>query len=68
MNHKLTSVLFFCLIAVIQLPAASNNPIQSTNPFLGKFNEVIQFGDLNADNIKENGSIYDEDGGFYLED
>ena len=53
MNHKLTSVLFFCLIAVIQLPAASNNPIQSTNPFLGKFNEVIQFGDLNADNIKE---------------
>ncbi|MEJ2105366.1 MAG: M3 family metallopeptidase, partial [Ignavibacteriaceae bacterium] len=53
MNHKITSFLTFFLITVIPLLAADKNSPQSTNPLLGKFNEVIQCGDLNADNIKE---------------
>jgi thimet oligopeptidase len=53
MNHKVTSFLLFCLVATIPLLAAEKNSAKSTNPLLGKFNEVIQFADLNAENIKE---------------
>jgi thimet oligopeptidase len=53
MNHKITSILIFCLVISIPILAAEKNTSGSTNPLLGKFNEVIQFADLNADNIKE---------------
>ena len=53
MNHKVTSLITLFLIAVIPLLSADRNSPQSTNPLLGKFNEIIQFADLNAENIKE---------------
>ncbi len=53
MNQKLTTFLIFCLIVSIPSFAADKNSSQSMNPLLGKFNEVISFADLNADNIKE---------------
>ncbi|MGB5286944.1 MAG: M3 family metallopeptidase [Ignavibacteriaceae bacterium] len=53
MNNKPTIFLLFCLVITIPLLAADNNSTQSTNQLLGKFNEVIQFAELNAENIKE---------------
>lgn len=53
MKHKLTSFLVFLLILIIPSLAADKNSTQNTNPLLGKFNEVIQFADLTADDIKE---------------
>ena len=53
MKNKPTIFLLFCLVITIPLLAADNNSTQSSNPLLGKFNEVIQFADLNAENIKE---------------
>jgi thimet oligopeptidase len=53
MNNKFTSFLVFFLISIIPSLAADKNSSNSTNPLLGKFNEVIPFADLNADNIKE---------------
>jgi len=49
----LSSFLLFCFIITTPFLAAEKNSSKSTNPLLGKFNEVIQFADLNAENIKE---------------
>jgi thimet oligopeptidase len=52
MKLKLTIILLFCF--VLTLPSiAADKPSSSTNPLLGKFNEVIPFADLTAEHIKE---------------
>ena len=52
MKHKLITILLFCFVLTIPSIAAGKNS-SSANPLLGKFNEVIQFADLTADQIKE---------------
>lgn len=52
MKNKLTLFLLFYLVVAISSFAADKNSSQS-NPLLGKFNEVIQFADLTAEQIKE---------------
>ena len=52
MKHKLITILLFCFVLTLPLLAADKNS-SSTNPLLGKFNEVIQFADLTAGHIKE---------------
>jgi len=52
MKNKTTTFLLFYLVIFVQLLAADKNSSQS-NPLLGKFNEVIQFADLTAEQIKE---------------
>jgi thimet oligopeptidase len=52
MKHKLTTILLFCFVLTLPSQAADKNS-SSTNPLLGKFNEVIQFADLTAEHIKE---------------
>ncbi len=52
MKLKLTIILLFCF--VLTLPSiAADKPSSSTNPLLGKFNEIIPFADLTAEHIKE---------------
>ncbi|HSW56457.1 MAG TPA: M3 family metallopeptidase [Ignavibacteriaceae bacterium] len=52
MKNKLTIFLLFYLVVAVSLFATDKNSSQS-NPLLGKFNEVIQFADLTAEQIKE---------------
>jgi thimet oligopeptidase len=52
MKHKLTKFLLFYLVLSIPLIAADKDS-SSTNPLLGKFNDVIQFANLTAEDIKE---------------
>ncbi len=52
MKHKLTPILLFCFLISLPLMAVDKNS-SSTNPLLGKFNEVIQFANLTAEHIKE---------------
>jgi thimet oligopeptidase len=52
MKPKLTTILLFCFVLTLPLPAADKNS-SSTNPLLGKFNEIIPFADLTAEHIKE---------------
>jgi len=52
MKHKLTTILLFCFVLTLPSIAADKNS-SSTNPLLGKFNEVIPFADLTAQQIKE---------------
>ncbi|MBE0570081.1 MAG: Zn-dependent oligopeptidase [Ignavibacteriaceae bacterium] len=52
MKHTLTTILLFCFVISVPLLAADKNS-SSTNPLLGKFNEIIQFADLTAEYIKE---------------
>lgn len=52
MKHKLTTILLFCFVLTLPSIAANKNS-SSTNPLLGKFNEIIPFADLTAEHIKE---------------
>ena len=52
MKHTLITILLYCFVLTIPSLAADKNS-SSANPLLGKFNEVIPFADLTADNIKE---------------
>jgi thimet oligopeptidase len=52
MKNKLTIFLLFYLVVAVSLFATDKNSSQS-NPLLGKFNEVIQFAELTAEQIKE---------------
>ena len=52
MKHKFTTILLFCFVLALPSIAADKNS-SSANPLLGKFNEIIQFADLTADQIKE---------------
>ena len=52
MKHKITTILLFCFVLTISSTAADKSS-SSTNPLLGKFNAVIPFADLTAEQIKE---------------
>ncbi len=52
MRHKLTTILLFSFILAIPSFSADRNK-SSNNPLLGEFNEIVQFADLTADQIKE---------------
>ena len=52
MKLILTPILLFCFVISLPLLAADKNS-SSANPLLGKFNEIIPFADLTAEQIKE---------------
>lgn len=52
MKHILTTILLFYFVLTLPLQAADKNS-SSSNPLLGKFNEIIPFADLTAEHIKE---------------